>query len=91
MTEALRGLSKLHIATAIYTLEQSEKKVAKLLLPTLYGLLSTARLRGLQLHRIFIHRVLIGKQRRFASIRYHAKGKSGRMETDLCCVKVIIQ
>jgi ribosomal protein L22 len=72
-------------------LTSSHKKVAKLLAPTLFGILTNARLRGLDLHRLFVDSVLIGKQRRYPSIRYHAKGKSGRMETDICQVKVIVQ
>ena len=91
MTEALRGLSKKHITTAIEKCSSSHKKVAKLLVPTLYGLLTNARLRGFDLHRLFIDSVLIGKQRRFPSIRYHAKGKSGRSKTDICQVKVIVK
>lgn len=91
MTSSLRGITGTHIASAIQRCIGSHKKPEKLIVPTLFGLLTTARLRGFDLQRVFIHAVLIGKMRRFPSIRYHAKGKSGRMKTDLCHIKIIIQ
>lgn len=79
MTSALRGITGTHIVSAIERCTASDKKPAKLIVPTLFGLLVNARLRGFDLQRVFIYAVLIGKMRRFPSIRYHAKGKSGRM------------
>ena len=91
MKEALRGLSNMHIAGAVEHLSNSQKKVAKWVLPALYGILSTARMRGFDLHRLYIHRVLMGKSKRFYSIRYHAKGKSGKMKKDFCHVNILVQ
>ena len=87
---ALHPLKKLYLHDAILTAQSSEKKVAKLIIPTLYNLIRHAIDRKYDPVRLFIHGFLIGKTQRYKNIRYHAKGKSGREKRDFCQVKVVV-
>jgi len=74
----MRPIRKQYLYDAINFLENSEKKVGKIMLKTLYSMVRHAIERGFDPFRVFIHGFVIGKTMRFKGIRYHAKGKSGR-------------
>jgi ribosomal protein L22 len=40
--------------------------------------------------RLWVHGCIIGKTKRYKSLRYHAKGKHGTEKKDFCQVKVIL-
>ena len=40
--------------------------------------------------RLWLHGCIIGKTKRYKSVRYHAKGRGCREKTDFCQVKVIL-
>ena len=40
--------------------------------------------------RLFVHGCIIGKQKRYRSLRYHAKMKRGMQTTDMIQVKVLV-
>lgn len=88
--QALHGLKKLYLHDAILYCQHSEKKVAKLILPTLFNLIRHAIDREMDPFRLFIHGILIGKTIRYKGIRYHAKGRGGREKKDICQVKVVL-
>lgn len=87
----MRVIRKKYLYDAIVTLEQSQKKVAKLMVPTLYNLVGHAISKNLDPFRLYIHGAIIGKTTRFRGIRYHAKSKSGAEHKTICQVKIIIE
>lgn len=87
----MKLIRKLYLYDAIAKLGQSQKKVSKLMIPTLYNIVRHAIQKGLDPVRLFIHGVIVGKTMRFKGIRYHAKGKGGREEKDICQIKIIVE
>jgi ribosomal protein L22 len=71
-------VKKKHVFDAIAQLENSQKKVAKLMIRTFYNLLDHAKNRGYNPLRLWVHGILIGKTQRYKSTRYHAKGRGYR-------------
>jgi ribosomal protein L22 len=67
-----------NVFDAIGNLMVSHKKVARLMIPTFWNLIDHACAKGMNPYHLFVHGALIGKTRRFKSIRYHAKGRTGR-------------
>lgn len=80
----------MHVLDAIHTLEQSHRKVPKLMLQTFYNLLDHAISRKINPLRLWVHGCIIGKTQRYRSVRYHAKGRGCREKKDFCQVKVIL-
>lgn len=74
----MKIVRKKYLYDAILSLQQSPKKVCKLMIPTFFNCIRHAVEKGLDPIRLFVHGVIIGKTMRFKGIRYHAKGKSGR-------------
>lgn len=90
-TLALKPIRKLYLYDAINFLEHSQKKVAKVLVHTLYNIVRHCIERKLDPLRLFIHGCLIGRKMRFKGIRYHAKGKSGRENKTIIQIKVLAE
>ncbi|CAM6000801.1 unnamed protein product [Sphagnum balticum] len=80
----------MHVCEAIFILSESQKKVAKALLPTFFNLIDHAKRRGYIPYRLFVHGLIRGKTKRYQGLRYHAKGRGNREKTDFCQVKVIL-
>jgi ribosomal protein L22 len=87
----MEPIKKLYLYDAIATLQVSHKKVAKLMLPTLFNLVRHAIDQQRDPVRLYIHGVIIGKTQRYKMIRYHAKGKHGNMKRDVCQIKIIVE
>jgi ribosomal protein L22 len=87
----MRPIRKQYLYDAIASLQDSHKKVSRLMLPTLFNLVRHAMDKGLDPVRLYIHGAIIGKTKRYKSIRYHAKGKSGRQKKDFCQIRIIVQ
>lgn len=83
-------MKKLYVLDAIHVLQQSQKKVAKLMIATFYNLINHALDRDYDPTRLFVHGVIIGKTRRYKGVRYHAKSKRGMENKDFCQVKVVL-
>lgn len=86
----MKIVRKRYLYDAILHLQQSPKKVCKLMLPTFFNCVRHAKDKGLDPLRLYVHGVIIGKTMRFKGLRYHAKGKSGRENKTICQIKVII-
>jgi ribosomal protein L22 len=71
-------IKKMHVSEAIQHLLKSEKKVARVLLPTFFNLLDHAQRKGLQPYRLFVHGLILGKQDRYTGLRYKAKSRSSK-------------
>jgi ribosomal protein L22 len=80
----------MHVLDAINTLERSHKKVAKVMVRTLYNLIDHAMEKGMNPTRLWVHGCLIGKTKRYRLTRYHAKGRGYRGKRDFCQVRVIL-
>lgn len=87
----MKPIRKMYLYDAIVFLEQSQKKVCKLMVPTLYNIVRHAMQKKLDPFRLYIHGCIIGKTMRFKGIRYHAKGRGGREERDICQIRVIVE
>jgi len=87
---ALIPIKKLHIFDAIHELENSRKKVAKLMIKTLYNMVDHAKQRDFNVLRLWVHGCIIGKTQRYKGVRYQAKGRGFREKRDFCQVKVIL-
>lgn len=57
---------------------------------TFYNLIDHARHKGLNPMRLWVHGCIIGKTKRYKSVRYHAKGKGCKEKKDFCQVRVIL-
>ena len=79
-----------YLYDAINELQQSHKKVARLMLPTFYNLVKHAIDQGRDPLRLFVHGCIIGKTQRFRGYRYHGKAKTGREEKEMCQIKVML-
>lgn len=71
-------IRKKYIFDAILQLQQSQKKVSKLMIPTLFNIVHHAIHKGYDPKLLFVHGYIIGKTIRMRGVRYHAKMKSGR-------------
>ncbi len=91
MKTAMHCIKKLHILDAINILEQSQKKVGKLMVRTLYNIIDHAKLRNIDPLRLFIDAILIGKTRRYFGVRYHAKGRGSKEKRDFCQIKLVFE
>ncbi len=87
----MKVIRKKYILDAILALQNSQKKVSKLMIPTLVNSIRHAAQKGLDPFRLYIHGVIVGKKMRFKGIRFHAKGKSGREVKTVCQIKIIIE
>jgi ribosomal protein L22 len=83
-------IKRRHILDAINRLEKSHRKVAKLMKRTFYNLIDHAERRGMNPLRLWVHGCIIGKTKRYKSLRYHARGRGYREKKDFCQVKVIL-
>ena len=83
-------IRRLHILDALHELQMSQKKVAKLMVRTFYNLIDHAKHRDYNIMRLWVHGCLIGKTKRYKSVRYHAKGRGCREKKDFCGVKVVL-
>lgn len=79
----------MYLYDAISFLENSQKKVTKVLVHTLYNIVRHCMDRKMDPLRLFIHGCLIGKKMRFKNIRYHAKGRTGRENRTVIQIKVV--
>lgn len=84
-------IRKKYIFDAILQLQQSHKKVSKLMIPTLYNIIHHAIHQGHNPAMLFIHGYIIGKTMRMKGLRYHAKSKAGREEKDICQIKILVE
>ena len=87
---ALLPIKKLHVFDAIHELENSRKKVAKLMIKTFYNMIDHAKQRDFNVLRLWVHGCIIGKTQRYKGVRYQAKGRGFREKRDFCQVKVIL-
>lgn len=83
-------LKKRHVLDAINRLERSHRKVARLMKRTFYNLIDHAKMKGMNPLRLWVHGCLVGKTKRYKSVRYHAKGRGNREKKDFCQVKIIL-
>lgn len=90
MQQSLAQIKKMHVSEAIQLLMKSQKKVAKLILPTFFNLIDHAKKRGLEPYRLFVHGLILGKQQRYKGLRYKAKMRNSVEKTDFCHVKIIL-
>ena len=90
MKAAFANIKKIHFTEAIHLLKNSQKKVAKLIIPTFYNLIDHAKNKGLDPMRLYVLGIIMGKKKRIRGIRYKAKGSSGMETSDMCQAKVIL-
>jgi len=57
---------------------------------TMYNLFDHAKCRGLNPMRLWVHGYVIGKTKRYRSVRYAAKGRGYNEKRDFCQVKIIL-
>jgi large subunit ribosomal protein L22 len=86
----MRPIRRQYLYDAIARLQGSHKKVAKLMLPTLFNLVRHAVEKGRDPLRLYIYGALIGKTKRYKLIRYHAKGRHGLMKRDYCQIRIVV-
>ena len=60
------------------------------MIKTFYNLIDHAQQQGVNPLRLWVHSYLIGKTKRWKSLRYHAKGRGFREKRDFCQVRIIL-
>jgi large subunit ribosomal protein L22 len=87
-----RAINRLHVEDAISKLDNLRKKPAvwiKNIIKT--GIRSAVNNKGMFEDRLYIKEILLGKNRGISGIRYHGKGKSGKMIRARSQITVIIE
>jgi ribosomal protein L22 len=73
-----KHLRKEYVATAVGKLESEPRKIGSYFQKSLFNAIDHARHKGLDVKRLRIHRVLVGRKVLHKKIRYHAKSKVGK-------------
>lgn len=87
----MRGICGLHIYEAIEFLSRKKTKAFKLVLVALNQVRNHAFNRGLDESRLYVNSALTGKLSRRTRLRYHGKGRSGRLKHDFCQLRIRLE
>ena len=86
------AIRKLHVEDAIDGLDNIRKKPAEWIKNIIKaGVRSAINIKGMSEDRLYIKEVILGKNTGIPGIRYHAKGKSGRMLRPKSQITVVLE
>ncbi|KAL4471390.1 hypothetical protein ABPG74_008283 [Tetrahymena malaccensis] len=85
-----RAVRKQHAYDALSILSNIHTKAAEQISQAISKTISVAKLKEMDLNRLFIHGVIIGRKKKRMGLRYHARGRFGIKHRQTSTIKVML-
>lgn len=82
---------KMYAYDAISSLLGARSKAAEMIANTIKQTLNHAKCKGYREERMFIHGIMVGRQRRFKQVRYHGRARHGTLKRNIVQLRVILE